>query len=79
MANHTKAEAAEKLKAAGISQRSFSPSQFCARHGISESMFRQLKKLGKAPREIKVLDRILITTEAEDEWLAARAAETTAA
>jgi len=76
VANFTKAENAKALQQAGIPQRSFSPGQFCARHNISETMYRGMKKRGIGPREIRVLDRVLITTEAEDEWLAARAADT---
>ena len=71
MPNKSKAENAAALLSAGIPRKSFSIPEFCARHGISPGLYTKLKKLKRGPREINVLDRILITDEAEADWLRA--------
>jgi hypothetical protein len=73
MANQTKADAAAALQAAGIPRRSFSIPQFCARNGdMSEGFYQKIRKLGLGPRETRILDRIIITEEAESDWLRER-------
>jgi hypothetical protein len=69
MANTTKVKAAAALAAAGIQRRSFSIPQFCARNDLSEGFYRKLRKLKLGPRETRVLDRVVITQEAETQWL----------
>jgi hypothetical protein len=50
---------------------------FCAANHISESLYHTLKRQGRGPREIELLDkRIIITPEAEVDWRAEREAET---
>jgi hypothetical protein len=78
MPNRSKAENAAALRSAGIPQRSFSKPQFCARHSISEGLYQKLKKSGLGPRETHVLDRIIITTEDEDDWVRERQAASAA-
>jgi hypothetical protein len=52
---------------------------FCASNQISESLYFALKRKGKGPREIELLNkRILITPEAEADWRRAREVETMA-
>jgi hypothetical protein len=51
---------------------------FCQRNPMSESTYYKLKRLGKAPREIEIGDRVIITEEAEAEWRREREAETAA-
>lgn len=48
---------------------------FCDGENISRSTYYKLKKLGKAPREMKVLSGVRISPEARAEWRAAREAE----
>ena len=78
MPNKSKEENAEALRAAGIPRRSFSKQEFCARQGISPGLYDKMKRLGLGPREIHLLDRIIITKEDEDEWLRARKAASAA-
>jgi hypothetical protein len=50
---------------------------FCASNHISESHYFTLKRQGKGPREIELLNkRIIITPEAEADWRREREAET---
>jgi hypothetical protein len=79
MPNKSKAENAAALAAAGIPRKSFTRAEFCARNSISEGLYAKLKKQGLGPREKKVLNRIIITDEAETEWLRDSGAESTAA
>jgi hypothetical protein len=51
---------------------------FCASNAISESKYFALKRDGKAPREIELDGRIIITPEAEADWRREREAETAA-
>jgi hypothetical protein len=75
MANQTKADTAAALQAAGIARKAFSIPQFCARNGdLSEGFYRKMRKLGLGPRETRILDRVIITVEAETEWRRAREA-----
>ena len=50
-------------------RRAFTLNKFCEAHGISRAMFYKLLKAGQAPRFAKIGSKILITTEAADEWL----------
>jgi hypothetical protein len=75
MANQTKADTAAALQTAGIPRKAFSIPQFCARNGdLSEGFYRKMRKLGLGPRETRILDRVIITIEAETEWRHAREA-----
>jgi hypothetical protein len=78
MPNKSKAENAAALLAAGIPRKSYSIPEFCARHGISPGLYVKMKKRKLGPREINVLDRILITDEAEADWLHEREAASAA-
>jgi hypothetical protein len=70
MANQTKADGAAALQAAGIPRNAFTIPQFCARNGnLSEGFYQKMRKLGLGPRETRILDRIIITAEAETDWL----------
>lgn len=51
---------------------------FCARKGISRSIYNKLQKLGKGPREIAAGQRRTITPEAESDWDREREAEAAA-
>jgi predicted DNA-binding transcriptional regulator AlpA len=53
--------------------------QWCEKHNLSRSTFYKLKKVGKAPRILKVLEAVRITEDADREWCAAREAEMAAA
>ena len=55
-----------------VERRAFTLNGFCEAHGISRAMFYKLLKAGQAPRFAKIGSKILITTEAADEWLRAR-------
>jgi hypothetical protein len=69
MVRVSKAQNAEALAKKGIPRKSWSKDEFCARNGISVGLYDNLKKRGIGPDETEVLDRILITVEAEDKWL----------
>ena len=45
---------------------------------ISESLYYELKRKGKGPREIELNKRIIITEDAERDWRREREAETMA-
>jgi hypothetical protein len=79
MANKTKAERTAELQAAGIPQKAFTIPQFCARHAISEGLYQKLRELGLGPRETCLLDRKIISEEAETAWRAEREAASNAA
>src|SRR5262249_43730835 len=51
---------------------------FCENNAISESLYFELKRKGKGPREIELDGRIIITPEAEQDWRREREAETAA-
>jgi hypothetical protein len=76
MPNKSKAENAAALLSAGIPRKSFSKAEFCARHGISPGLYDKLKARGLGPREVYLLERIIITEEAESDWLRERQAAT---
>ena len=79
MANKTKAENAEALKAAGISRRSFPISVLCARNGISPGHYAAMRKKGLGPKETNLDGVVVITEEHETEWLRKRATASEAA
>jgi predicted DNA-binding transcriptional regulator AlpA len=62
-----------------VSRRALSIDEFCDAHGISRSMYYKLKAQGKAPREMEVGTRRLISDEAGADWRRAREAEASAA
>jgi hypothetical protein len=76
MASQTKAKGAAALQEAGISRKSFSVPEFCARNGISEGFYRKLRARGLGPDETRILDRIVITDDDEANWLRQRKADT---
>jgi hypothetical protein len=46
----------------------YSVGEFCSAHAISRAMFYKLRALGKAPREMSVGSRTLISYEAAADW-----------
>jgi hypothetical protein len=48
---------------------------FCTDNEISKSFYYELKKLGKAPREMRLNTAVRISPEAEREWQQARESE----
>jgi len=70
MSNRTKAENAAAN--AGIPRMGFSVAEFCASVGISEGLYRKLRSVGQAPRETRVMRRVVITVEACTAWRQAR-------
>jgi hypothetical protein len=72
MANKTKAENAAAAAAAAVPRTAFSVAEFCAANNISEGLYRKLREQGLAPRETRVMRRVLITVEAASRWRAAR-------
>jgi hypothetical protein len=77
MANKSKAANAADLLAAGIPRKGFSIPEFCARWDFSEGFYRKLRMRGLGPRETRLLDRVIITDEAEADWQRERAAAET--
>lgn len=67
-------EAAEAALAAGVPMSdaaegdAMSIETFCRRHGFSRAMYYIMRDKGRAPREIKVGTRVLISREAAAEW-----------
>jgi hypothetical protein len=49
--------------------------EFCAAHRISQSFYFKLKAAGLGPREMRALNKVLITPEASAAWRNAREAE----
>ena len=49
---------------------------FCLSNAISQSTYYMLKRQGRAPREIVINKRVIITPEAEQDWRREREAET---
>jgi hypothetical protein len=49
-------------------RKAYSIDEFCEAHGISRASYYNLKKLGKGPREMKVLARRIISDESAAEW-----------
>jgi hypothetical protein len=60
-------------------RRSHTIGQWCAMRSISRPFYYKLKSKGLAPREMRVLGKILITDDADSEWQHARQAESVAA
>jgi predicted DNA-binding transcriptional regulator AlpA len=56
-------------------RKAHSVDQSCSDHQISRAMFYKLRRAGKAPREMKIGTRTLISNEAAAEWRRAREAE----
>jgi hypothetical protein len=73
---NTKTKAAAEAAAKSVPRTAFSIPEWCAANDLSEGSYRKLRRLGKGPRETRDpnLRRVLITPEANSEWLAARAA-----
>jgi hypothetical protein len=71
----TKPQLAAALRDEGIPRNAFTIPQFCARNSISEGLYRKLRADGRAPLEIYLNDRVLISLDAEREWIKARTAE----
>ena len=42
--------------------------EFCRRNRISITTYFKLRQLGKGPREMRALSKVLITAEAERDW-----------
>ena len=56
---------------------SFTIEQWCQRHNVSRSFYYKLKRAGKAPRTMELLDKaVRITEEADREWVCQREVET---
>jgi hypothetical protein len=52
----------------------YSIKQFCKRHGISQSLYHELRKQGLGPLTMEVRGRVLISKEAARRWRRAREA-----
>jgi hypothetical protein len=42
--------------------------EFCKRNRFSPTTYYELRKLGRGPREMRVLSKVLISPEAERDW-----------
>jgi predicted DNA-binding transcriptional regulator AlpA len=51
-----------------MTTEAFSISAFCEAHGISRGTYYNLKKAGRAPREMHVGNRVLVSKEAAADW-----------
>lgn len=51
-----------------MGRKAYSIDEFCKAHGISRATFYNLRKIGKAPREMVVMARKIISEEAANEW-----------
>jgi hypothetical protein len=71
----TKTERAAEAAAAAVPRTAFSIPEFCAMNALSEGSYLALRRKGLAPRETRVLRRVLITAEAAAEWVRKREAE----
>lgn len=49
-------------------KKAFSITEFCQLHEISRGTYYNLKKMGKAPKEMEVLGRKLISDESGAAW-----------
>jgi len=52
----------------GFSASAKSIDEFCAANRISRSMYYKLRSQGRAPREMKIGARAIISNEAEADW-----------
>jgi len=76
---HLKEQIASILSVLGISKRRApSSAGFCRRHGISRGTYLNLRRRGKAPREVAAGTRRIITEQAEADWIAERESEAAA-
>jgi hypothetical protein len=64
---------------ADIPRAAYTVSEFCAAHRISEGFYYKLKLQGLAPRETRLLGKILISMEDAAAWRKARVDDDTAA
>jgi hypothetical protein len=46
----------------------FSINEFCRRHMMSRGTYNRLRDQGRGPREIKLVERVLISREAAADW-----------
>ena len=58
-----------------LPNHSFTLAEWCAHRKVSRRMFYELKRQGLAPRTHNAGIKVLISSEADREWLAAREAE----
>ena len=42
--------------------------EFCRRNGLSRTSYFELRRRGQAPREMRLLSKVLISPEAESDW-----------
>jgi hypothetical protein len=68
---------AKRISTKEIGPKCYTVAEFCAAHRIGVTMYYQLKKQNpsRAPDEIQLGDKRLITKEAAARWRAAREAE----
>jgi predicted DNA-binding transcriptional regulator AlpA len=64
-----------KLPVSVEDRAAFSIAEFCLAHGISRTIFYELKKRGEGPRMMKIVGRDYISREAAIEWRRAREAQ----
>ena len=57
---------------AHVPRAAYTVNEFCAAHRISVALYYKLKLQGLAPRETRVLSRVIISMEAAAEWRRAR-------
>jgi predicted DNA-binding transcriptional regulator AlpA len=58
-----------RLKLSTDERDAWSIPEFCARHSISRSTYYNLKKNNEAPRETRIMKKIVITRAAAAAWL----------
>ena len=56
----------------------YSIQEFCERHCLSRASFYNLAKIGKAPRVLRVGQKVLVSREAAEQWRRDREAESSA-
>jgi hypothetical protein len=56
----------------------YSIHEFCERHCLSRASFYNLQKIGKAPRVLRVGQKVLVSREAAEQWRRDREAESSA-
>jgi hypothetical protein len=67
--------AAIAAKTADVPRQVYNIQEFCAAHRISPSLYYKMRNAGVGPREIRVLEKPLITRQAAADWLKARESE----
>jgi hypothetical protein len=66
----TKSELVKKIDLAAITHKNaFSKNEFCARNSICRVTFNKWVRAGIGPAFMRVGGRVLVTVEAEREWL----------